>query len=79
MSAQTMPRLIALVLGAAVLAGTMPAQAQSGYHGGHGRYGGWTRGGHGGVYRPADHGGKVCYNLVGKPYVYKGRGRCPIS
>ena len=81
MSAWTTPHLIALVLGAAVLAGAIPAQARSGDHGGHGRHSGWNAGGHSGVYRPAGHGGggKVCYNLVGKPYLSKGRGRCPIS
>lgn len=24
-------------------------------------------------------GGKVCYTIVGKPYVDTGRGRCPMS
>lgn len=23
--------------------------------------------------------GKVCYNIVGRPYLYRGGGRCPMS
>ncbi|MBY0296295.1 MAG: hypothetical protein K2X71_09695 [Methylobacterium sp.] len=80
----TTPCLIALAFGAIVMMAAIPAQARSGHHGGHGQAGGWTGGGHGGVHRPVEHGrgsggGKVCYNIVGKPYVLKGRGRCPIS
>jgi hypothetical protein len=33
-------------------------------------------------YRPPSYGyprPKVCYNFVGRPYLYHGRGRCPIS
>lgn len=86
MSAKTTPCkttqcLIALALG--VTAAAIPAQARSGSYGGHGQVGGWTGGGHGGVHRPVEYGrgngGKVCYNIVGKTYVLKGRGRCPIS
>jgi len=54
---------------------------------------GYRPGGEGG-YRPTGYGGngygpggygngpslgKVCYNFAGKPYIYRGRGRCPIS
>ena len=40
--------------------------------------GGWNQqqGGYGGG--PVNL-GKVCYNFAGKPYIYRGRGRCPIS
>ena len=59
-----------------------------GWNQGQGGYGGGGYGG--GGYRPTgyrDDGyggggrrpGKVCYNFGGKPYVYMGRGRCPIS
>ena len=57
------------------------------YGGSQGRPGGWnqSQGGYGGDgYGPGGYGngpklGKVCYNFAGKPYIYRGRGRCPIS
>jgi hypothetical protein len=33
----------------------------------------------GALVTPTPSAGKVCYNFVGRPYVYKGQGRCPIS
>ncbi len=56
-----------------------------------GGYGGGSYGGDDYGYRPTGYGdggyggggpvnlGKVCYNFAGKPYIYRGRGRCPIS
>ncbi|TGD96084.1 hypothetical protein [Methylobacterium nonmethylotrophicum] len=74
--------MAATVGGLAALLLAVPAEAQWGGYGGRGQHGGrHCPMGDCGYHRPRPPGGggKICYNFAGRPYVYKGRGRCPIS
>ncbi|ACA16868.1 hypothetical protein M446_2412 [Methylobacterium sp. 4-46] len=89
MRAAAVRRLVVMISGTAALVLAVPAEAQWG------GYGGWKpdRGGRdGGAHcgrfagcgpRPVGIGGprpgKICYNFAGRPYLYRGGGRCPIS
>lgn len=79
--AQSKLRIAAVLCGMASIALSVPAEAQWGGYGGH-RGGRQCPMGDCGYRRPPSPGsrvGMICYNFAGKPYVYKGIGRCPIS